>query len=238
MAMPVGAHELKAPPENANEHVISKTNAQWRCGEFWRIINVFNALVIATSGDYPVAEFLRMADGHHPTKPEEVPDAAIADLARALFPESVRQQLCNNELHIANTKEEWVGSTIKDAYTPFPGVQGLHADTGDNAIKYFQGGGNGPLSLEASFILATQLAGINWKTLRERMQTGYKEGTYWLSAMLPGAYPELISESFKGLALDRPLGCVSSGGNDTDDPYAGFYLAVSSHFYVSNFYPI
>lgn len=213
----IGDAALK-PSENEKEWAADKRNPNWRWSESWRIITLYNQL-INTRAAKP--------GGNGRVISEYFSTLGNSKLAGALFPSDVKILLENNERTIVNSKTSWVGNlTSRAPYKPFDGVR----VTSSRDALYAQKGPVGPMSLEASFILATQLAGINWQTLRTSLNNdALITGVYWVSGIIPdNSLDELIYER-RGKKNTRTLGYLSRRGAPTDgSPDAGFYITVSS----------
>jgi hypothetical protein len=223
MVARLGDVEL-TPDPNANppEPVTTKMNPRWRWADYWRPLNLYKvALSTASSkptGGYVIKQLLTGL----PTN----------DLSTALFPQDVKNLLIANEKVIVDSKQDWVGkpqSPRPTNYMPFPGVKVTHAGT-DSGAAFKQTGAVGPMSLEATFILATQLAGINWQTLLSKIGKDEVEtGVYWAGAITPdGKDDQVIREQRKSYAA-RNMGYLSRPGRLADmkgSPDAGFYLMV------------
>ncbi|KAI0690359.1 hypothetical protein BC835DRAFT_187824 [Cytidiella melzeri] len=213
----VGDRDLTA---FAGEPVGHPANPSWRWSESWRAINTWETLRTLTV-DKPVASFLDSFG--------KGTDA----LTKAMWPQKLQDLLRSNEQVIVNSKKDWVGRLTKPAKTkfdPFPGVKVV--DAGSSGIKYYQTGAIGPMCIEAAFILATQLAGINWKTLRTRIKgKNVEAGVYWDSAILvQGKGDDYIEESREDGGsrvlgyLSRPPITLNSGPSGSPD--AGFSLVL------------
>jgi hypothetical protein len=100
-----------------------------------------------------------------------------------MFPQVVRDLLIANENVILREGKPWVGSPSHQGLVlPPEGIQ----VTSSKVFKYGQKCPVGPFSIEAAFILATQLAGINWKTLNSHIDEDTKlAGVYWMNAAIP-----------------------------------------------------
>ncbi|KAI0693150.1 hypothetical protein BC835DRAFT_1091082 [Cytidiella melzeri] len=204
---------------DTNEPVKQKANPNWRWAECWRAINTWETLRTLAS-DKPVASYLDSFG------------KATDSLTKAMWPQKLQDLLRSNEEAIVKSKKDWVGRPTTPATTkfnPFPGVKVVHAGASD--IKYYQTGAIGPMCLEAAFILATQLAGINWKTLHARIKgKDVDAGVFWDSAILvEGKGDKLITEYRKD-GITRTLGYLSRPPNTTTSgptgsPDAGFALA-------------
>jgi hypothetical protein len=211
------------PDNAAREFTNDPRNPNWRWSESWRIITLYNALLNTraagrTGNGRVVSEYFSTIGRN-----------ALGD---ALFPEDIRILLDNNERRMVTTDPNilWVGNVSSRApYRPFDGVRVTH---GRDAM-YAQRGPIGPMSLEASFIMATQLAGINWKRLRGQIdKTAMETGIYWVSGVIPEAgraHDEVIHERRGARAPERTLGYLSRRGAPlTGSPDAGFYIMVSA----------
>ncbi|KAI0703470.1 hypothetical protein BC835DRAFT_1319115, partial [Cytidiella melzeri] len=204
---------------NPDHPVGHAENPNWRWVESWRALNTWNTLRTLTK-DKPVAAFLASLDNKDP-------------LTNAMWPEKLQNLLRRNEEVICVSDKDWVGrptNTATTTFEPFPGVSVVNADP--SGIKYYQTGAIGPVCIEAAFILATQLAGINWKTLRTKRITvdHVENGVYWNNAILVEG--EKAYSKFKETRLDfstRELGCLSNPGGTKHGPdgsvSAGFVLA-------------
>ena len=204
--------------EQEKEFVADKRNPNWRWSESWRIINLYNQFINTRSAK---------PGGNGRVVSEYFSTLGSTPLAKALFPTDVQILLTDNERVIVGSKEEWVGNLTASApYAPFDGVR---VTSGRN-LKFTQKGPVGPMSLEASFILATQLAGINWQTLRTKLgNDALLTGVYWVSGIIPdksASVDQLILER-RGKQADRTLGYLSRRGAPlTGSPDAGFYIMV------------
>lgn len=198
------------------EPVDNQTNPNWRWADCWRPLNLYRILLTRkTTSKYVVKEFLSSL----PTD----------SLTQAMFPKDVQKLLISNEEYIVDSGRNWVGHHTLHG-PPYPPIAGVNVtDARPKGIRFDQEGAVGPMSMEASFILATQLAGINWYDLRSRITPDrVKSGVYWLSAVLPGrASDQYIMEERK--AGQRELGYLERSGTMADligSPEAGFYLVV------------
>jgi hypothetical protein len=208
----IGDEKLKPV---AGEPVAHTQNPSWRWAESWRAINVWEALR-TTGGKKPVFTYL---------------DALGEHQKDAMWPKQLRELLLQNEELIVTSKKDWVGRTknTDGKYAPFPGVKVM--DAGKSSLKYYQTGAVGPMCIEAAFLLATQLAGINWAALRARIKVhDIETGVYWNSAILPqGKGDEHIADIRVNPYPSRTLGYLSRPPNSSPSgsPDAGFYLVVS-----------
>ncbi|KAI0703472.1 hypothetical protein BC835DRAFT_1319130, partial [Cytidiella melzeri] len=203
---------------NPDHPVGHAENPNWRWVESWRALNTWNTLR-TLANDRPVAAFLDSLDNKDP-------------LTKAMWPEHLQNLLRRNEEVICTSERNWVGCPEDPATTkfePFPGVNVVNATPSN--IRYYQTGAIGPVCIEAALILAAQLAGINWKTLRTRIEAGDVEnGLYWNNAILveETGMPTTIKEIHPYYG-ERNLGCLSIPKGDKDGPCgsvsAGFVLA-------------
>ena len=201
-----------------NEPVAVATNPAWQWAEIWRPLNTYNVLRTSDQGR-PVEYFLnRLPSGN---------------LARGMFPDTLRTTLLNNERAIVNSRGNWVGNVNSTApFRPFAGVTVPYV----NNITFFQQGAIGPVSFEAAFILATQMAGINWYNLQNKITPAkIQEGIYWVSGIMPtGDRDETITE-YRENSTDRVMGIASRPGTHgmaDHDPDAGMYLVVRADYYI------
>ena len=212
----VGNAEL-TPDTGAGEYVGDRRNPNWRWAEMWRVLAVYKSLLntaAAKSGGngLSVTEYVNKLDS----------DA----LSNALFPPAIRTLLKNNEQAIIKARQPWVGTpSHRSPFNPFPNV----LVTSATGARFKQDCPVGPLSIEASFILATQLAGINWKTLNGQITDDVKHaGVYWLNTIIPYDNQDNIIEELRGRPYQtRNLGYLSRRGEPvTGSPDAGFSLVV------------
>jgi hypothetical protein len=217
----LGDPQLKADPK---EPVGDLRNPNWRWAEMWRVLNVYNTLLSMNAADgngngFAVTEYLDSLDS--------------GSLGKALFPTSVKDLLKKNEKIIVEKSptNPWVGHpSNKDPLAPFKGIQ----ITSGEDMKFGQECPVGPFSIEASFILATQLAGINWKTLNSKMNKNVKlTGVYWTVAIVPYENKDnvIVERRREDDYFDRAFGYLSRRGLPvTGSPDAGFMLVVRSAF--------
>ncbi|KAI0682120.1 hypothetical protein BC835DRAFT_950666 [Cytidiella melzeri] len=218
------------------EPVANTTNPSWRWRDVWRPLNLYKVLLnqkaAGSSGTgFVVAEFLKGL----PSDP----------LTTALFPPDIKKLLVDNEKVIVASKQEWVGTpasaTRPKQYTPFSGIKVSYA-AGKSGAAFKQTGAVGPMSLEASFILATQLAGINWKKLLSKIGKGeVQTGVYWTGAILPeNKNDQVIKERRLSYpTAERNMGWLSrlATSQATGSPDAGFYLVLDIDPKVNGFDP-
>uniref|UniRef100_A0A0W0G933 Calmodulin n=1 Tax=Moniliophthora roreri TaxID=221103 RepID=A0A0W0G933_MONRR len=212
----IGTNDL-TPVEG--EPVANTANPRWRVSDGWRAINVFrNLLNNGRTSNTPVADFINA----QPTSNND-------NLDRAVMPQQLRQLLIANEEAINRGTLPWAGSG-NGRTDPYPGVQVTHA--GRSNLGYYQGGAMGPFPLEAAFILATQLAGINWRQFAQR---GLTRPAFWLNAVLPRgtgdqAVPQCLRQYADGQEFNpdraRILGFMSRDGIATGGPREGFYVII------------
>jgi hypothetical protein len=222
--------------EAKGEPVSDSKNPNWRWAEMWRVLNVYKTLLwIADTkaGNHgyvgAVTEYLNGLDKN--------------DLSEALFPEEVKKLLRENEDKIVNQPKKrkalpWVGHPSHQG--PIAQFEGIQITSGKD-MKFGQECPVGPLSIEASFILATQLAGINWQTLNSHISQNAKlNGVYWMNAIIPHDRQDShiverriiseqkdISRNF-GYLSRRATSFDSNRDPVTGSPDAGFLLLVST----------
>lgn len=206
MLTSIGARNLSPDP---TEPVTSSANPRWRFNESWRLATVFRSLIfLASSTQTPVATFLNRQGSD--------------SLATALFPQAMRTILINNEQTIRNRNLAWAGA--RSSEEPYPGVNSAYA----NGLGFYQGGAQGPFSLEAAFILATQLAGINWSTFATNAAAANRP-MFWANAIVPevpgGDFMTQCLTQFTDTSTRR-IGFLQQTGSATGDPRAGIYFVV------------
>ncbi|KAI0084043.1 hypothetical protein BDY19DRAFT_559999 [Irpex rosettiformis] len=207
------------PDTRAGEYVGNTANPNWRWAEMWRVLVVYKTL-LATAAAKPNGNGLAVT--------EYINSIGTDALSTALFPQAIRTLLKNNEQAIVNVKKPlpWVGNPQSKApYSPFSGVRVTSA----NDARFKQDCPVGPLSIEASFILATQLAGINWKTLNAQLTDDVKHaGVYWINAIIPYDNKDNVIEELRGPPYQkRNLGYLSRRGDPvTGSPDGGFSLVL------------
>ncbi|KAG8709232.1 hypothetical protein FRC08_018453 [Ceratobasidium sp. 394] len=150
---------------------------QWRPTEIaYRVNGMFRNIIntAMTNVDDPVARWLNQ---NVPTTPGQ----------RAQFPDSVRQLLLRNSGYVHDLSRgngiTWVGQNRQvtgKVTAPFPNVQVGY----DQGMGFFQRGNAGPFSVEAAFLMATQLAGINFRAVARAYQTN--PAGWWMGVLTPG----------------------------------------------------
>jgi hypothetical protein len=212
----LGDPQLKADPK---EPVGDLRNPNWRWAEMWRVLNVYNTLLSTKAAG---------ANGNGLAVTEYLASLGSDALSKALFPTSVKDLLKKNEKIIAEKGQTkpWVGHpSNKDPLAPFKGIY----ITSGKDMKFGQECPVGPLSIEASFILATQLAGINWKTLKSQMtEDAELAGVYWTTAIVPYEKKDNVIVEHRGDGyFNRNFGYLSRRGQPvTGSPDGGFMLVV------------
>ncbi|KAG9088848.1 hypothetical protein FS749_001824 [Ceratobasidium sp. UAMH 11750] len=133
---------------------------EWRPTEIgYRVNGIFRQILhtaVSQNVDDPVARWLN----------QNVP---TTDGGRARWPDSVRQLLLANSRVVHNLDrgyvETWVGQNRpfsgEGDTPPYPGVRAGY----DQTMRFYQRGNAGPFSLEAAFIMATQVAGVNFRAV-------------------------------------------------------------------------
>ncbi|KAI0084029.1 hypothetical protein BDY19DRAFT_998005 [Irpex rosettiformis] len=212
------------PTANPPEPVKVTTNPRWRWADCWRPLNAYKIFLTRNAAQ---------ATGNGLVIDELIKALPSGDLTTALFPTDVKNLLLANEKAIVNSNKNWVGypaSSRPTQYTPFDGVKVTHAGTTSGAA-FKQTNPVGPMSLDATFILATQLAGINWKTVRAQIGSSQLQaGVYWAGAITPEKKDDqLIREKRKAPLTERTMGYVSrpqSPNMAKGSPDTGFYVVL------------
>ncbi|KAJ7281655.1 hypothetical protein C8J57DRAFT_1298296 [Mycena rebaudengoi] len=216
----IGAMNLVPDPA---EPVAQTANPRWRPSDGWRILNIFRAIMAqARTSNSPVTAVLAQQG------------QAANSLDVALFPQAIRQLFQANEAAIANNGQAWAGAT--GSTTAYPGVLTTHA--GPSNLGFYQRGAAGPFSLEAAFIFATQLAGINWVQYNNQLaRNRVRRATFWLNAIVPRgtgaqAVPQCLRQYTEGQEFSndpgqsRRLGYLARAGAATGDIGAGIYFVL------------
>ncbi|KAK7042978.1 hypothetical protein VNI00_008715 [Paramarasmius palmivorus] len=200
------------------EPVANAANPRWRVSDGWRAINVFrNLLNAAGNSNTPVADWL----GRQPTSSSD-------NLERAAMPQALRDLFIANEQAINNGDLPWAGRDSRR--TAYPGVNALHG--GGSNLGYYQGGAIGPFPMEGAFVMATQLAGINW---REMAQRNLRRPVFWLNAIVPRppgdqGVPQCLRQYADGHEFDpqrsRIMGFMLRDGEAAGGPREGFYVVI------------
>ncbi|PPR06458.1 hypothetical protein CVT24_002619 [Panaeolus cyanescens] len=220
----IGARTLT--PE-AGEPAPQPANPRWRVNEGWRLANVFRAI-------------LHHASGTTPPLPAFFAQQGTDTLSDRLFPTFIRTLLTNNEAAIHASTLTWAGA--RSSTDPFPGVNSAHAgvrglnSAPGNRLGYYQGGAMGPFSLEAAFILATQMAGINFNTLRTTAAAANRP-VFWVNGIIPrvpgGDFLTMCLPQYREghefsttPSHSRRAGFLHESGSATGDPRAGIYFVI------------
>lgn len=212
------------PETSAGEYVKTTTQPRWRWADCWRPLNAYKIFLSRNAAQ---------TGGNGLVVDELIKALPSGDLTTALFPTDVKNLLLANEKAIVNSGKNWVGypaSSRPSQYTPFDGVKVTHAGTASGAA-FKQTNPVGPMSLDATFILATQLAGINWKTVRAQIGSSQLQaGVYWAGAITPEKKDDqLIREKRKAPLVERTMGYVSrpqTANMAKGSPDTGFYIVV------------
>ena len=212
----IGNEKLKAEKGEETAH---SENPNWRWAECWRAINTWETLRTLQK-DKPVAAYIAALDDKD-------------TLTKAMWPQVIRKLLVDNEKVIVDSGKDWIGRTVQSEYKPFPKVNVVDASA--SKLDYYQACPIGPMCIEAAFILATQLAGINWKRLRERITPdAVEDGIYWASATLVQGKSDQYIKEMREYGEARNLGYLSRNGKAGQkgadgSPDGGFCLAVSTY---------
>ncbi|QRV91838.1 papain cysteine protease family protein [Ceratobasidium sp. AG-Ba] len=148
----------------------------------------------------------------------------------ARFPDSVRQLLTANSAVVHDLSrgngDTWIGrsrSITGGETAPYAGVRAGY----DQNMNFYQRGGMGPFSLEAAFIMATQLAGVNFRAVARSYQSN--PAGWWMGVLTNGVTSnECLSEEDSEGTPVRTYGRFQSGsggGTSQHDPRAGVYMA-------------
>ncbi|KAF5337678.1 hypothetical protein D9758_013005 [Tetrapyrgos nigripes] len=215
----IGANQLTP---SAGDPVANADSPRWRVSDGWRVLNVFRSLLfIAQSSNTPVADFVN----RQPTSNDD-------DLNRAVMPTRLRTLFIANEQTIINGQLSWAGAN-GGRTTAYPGIEAVHG--GGSNLGYYQGGSIGPMPLEAAFIMATQLAGINFGTMAQRFgDIPVNRPVHWLNAIATGSTgnpdaPVCLREYRQGEEFSdrsRRLGFMTRNGIATGGPEEGFYVII------------
>ncbi|QRV96538.1 hypothetical protein RhiJN_24556 [Ceratobasidium sp. AG-Ba] len=174
-------------------------------------------------------------------RPSLDPDRQSSHEAAAVahYPKSVRDLITSNSqiVHDDITRSRtWIGENVDFGtninYTP----AFAHIKVGlSNRVKTEQGGGSGPFSIEAAFILGTQLAGINFRNVAKRIRDSGRYDEWWIGVLMPGDKSDGVRELHdENTAQEEPWlsqapwkygKCLRSDGNSQHDQNAGIYIA-------------
>ncbi|KAL0948342.1 hypothetical protein HGRIS_010928 [Hohenbuehelia grisea] len=167
-----------------------------------------------------------------PTNPITAFLAAVVDntpQAQALFPATVRGLLTDNENQIqgATVARTWTGRNINarasEYAAPFDNVQvGF-----DRRLGYFQRGNAGPFGLEAAFLLAAQVAGVNWNEVhRVAAQRRPARRQTWFTGVIQPTMGPADGECLTDQE-NRQVGYTQLAPGATNNaPRAGVYFAL------------
>ncbi|KAG8720993.1 hypothetical protein FRC08_016463 [Ceratobasidium sp. 394] len=123
--------------------------------------------------------------GYRITATTQVPTGQPIQTAQ--YPDTVRNLITTNSarIHTGGLGKTWIGmnKVFPDKYTPpYPNIQVGY----DTRMTMWQSGGAGPFSVEAAFIIATQVAGVNFKAVAKAIQQSGKIETWWTGVLMPG----------------------------------------------------
>lgn len=205
-------------------YVSNNALPQWTGPEIgYRVTAVFRNLfnLGRNNVDDPVRQFL-------------VNSPANSAAATAQFPQTVRAMLTTNSAAVhaqSRGTDIWIGTNRAigsngGVTTPFQGLQAGY----DSRLTYWQRGNAGPFSLEAAFILATQLAGVNFRNLAraaERPATGRHGDPWWIGVLTTARVnPQCLNEETASGVPTRRFGrYMPSDGTAQHDTDAGVYMA-------------
>ncbi|KAG8734956.1 hypothetical protein FRC10_011159 [Ceratobasidium sp. 414] len=144
------------------------------------------------------------------------------------WPDSVRQLLLTNSAVVHNLNrgyvDTWLGQNrqITGGETaPYAGVRAGY----DQSMRFYQRGNAGPFSLEAAFIMATQVAGVNFRAVARSYNSN--PAGWWFGALGAGPTARLCLQERDSTGGEiRTYGRFeSTGGSTQHDPRAGVYMA-------------
>ncbi|KAG9119489.1 hypothetical protein FRC07_005467, partial [Ceratobasidium sp. 392] len=202
---------------------------QWRPTEIaYRVNGMFRNIIntaITQNVDDPVARWLN-----------QNPSTTAGQ--RAQFPDSVRQLLLANSavVHDVNrgNGQTWIGQDTRftpgGLTAPFNGTRAGY----DQGMTFYQRGNAGPFSLEAAFLMATQLAGINFRAVARSYQTN--PAGWWMGAINTGPNTRgcLQEHDTAGVATRTYGRFESAPGSAEHDARAGVYMAFDLDPSLSN----
>ncbi|KAG8701195.1 hypothetical protein FRC08_004233 [Ceratobasidium sp. 394] len=192
---------------------------EWRPTEIgYRVNGIFRQILhtaVSQNVDDPVARWLN----------QNVP---TTDGGRARWPDSVRQLLLANSRVVHNLDrgyvETWVGQNRpfsgEGDTPPYPGVRAGY----DQTMRFYQRGNAGPFSLEAAFIMATQVAGVNFRAVA-RAYNSNPAGWFGALGTAVTSRECLQERDSEGVEVRTYGRFESSGGSNQHDPRAGVYMA-------------
>ncbi|EJD48700.1 hypothetical protein AURDEDRAFT_162155 [Auricularia subglabra TFB-10046 SS5] len=227
---PIGNANLR-PAAGETGPVVDQSNPSWSIMEAWRPLNLYRSLVtIALAIANNPAEIDRRPVREYLRRQIDQGDAT----APAYFPPQIRQLLTDNEDAIVGSSADWVGRNVNIAgqrdVPPFPGVQVAYG----RSTSFYQRGSIGPVSMEVAFILATQVAGVNWQTIAQRA-VRTRVATWSVGGLLPANRRfatddegTCISTSNARGTSERTAALVlrQHGASPEGDGDVGFYIAI------------
>ncbi|KAG8695890.1 hypothetical protein FRC09_008867, partial [Ceratobasidium sp. 395] len=208
------------PESDRLPYLVNTRLPQWRPTEIgYRVNTMFRNIInvaMTQNVDDPVARWLN-------TNP------STTEGQRAQFPDSVRQLLLDNSARVHDLSRgngvTWIGQnqrfTPGGLTAPFAGTVAGY----DQRMTFYQRGNAGPFSLEAAFLMATQLAGINFRAVARSYQNN--PAGWWMGVMTIGQTArECLQEHDTADVPTRTYGRFESNPGSTEhDPRAGTYMA-------------
>ena len=129
--------------------------------------------------------FRRFINPNNPITPQDWLASARdngPDLFRRLFPDNLIDVVRTNDEVLRQSDSNWdFGDPMDLNLNPRSGLQLLF----ERNTGFYQRGGVGPVTLETAFILATQMAGVNWDRVRADYTTHPRQ-RYWFSLNVGG----------------------------------------------------
>ncbi|QRV94409.1 hypothetical protein RhiJN_22427 [Ceratobasidium sp. AG-Ba] len=189
----------------------------YRVTAVWRAILT---IAMDQNSDDPVSRYITT----------QVPTQGVGPAAIAQYPESVRNLIMTNspKVHSGGTLgRTWIGWNVSitgGETPPFAGIQVGY----DNRMTSWQRGAAGPFSVEAAFIIATQVAGVNYRAVARAIQQGGQIDTWWSGILIPGQKVQALQCLNENAIAsgERLYGKYQlSGANGQHDPRAGMYIA-------------
>ncbi|KAE8243541.1 hypothetical protein A4X06_0g6247 [Tilletia controversa] len=190
--------------DNTNRPEVTNTNTGgWNWAEITqRLLNAYRRFVI-DAGVLPSI----------PANP------AAGSAAARLIPPSLRSIIAANAGQITGSQTWPYRGVFAGTPTAYANIQIAQAAN----VGFFQSGGVGPTSLEGAFILALQVAGVNFGAVRSALQAAQRQGNAggdYTSSMLSGnignQFSMCIPAFLRSTGTERTMGQYSC--NTADSP--------------------
>ncbi|CAD6900487.1 unnamed protein product [Tilletia controversa] len=190
--------------DNTNRPEVTNTNTGgWNWAEITqRLLNAYRRFVI-DAGVLPSI----------PANP------AAGSTAARLIPPSLRSIIAANAGQITGSQTWPYRGVFAGTPTAYANIQIAQAAN----VGFFQSGGVGPTSLEGAFILALQVAGVNFGAVRSALQAAQRQGNAggdYTSSMLSGnignQFSMCIPAFLRSTGTERTMGQYSC--NTADSP--------------------